>query len=974
MKGTFGFLSEYYLSNSVFKLADIFRHAKKENYPFVAISDGAFLYSSYKLITNDEVKPLVGLLVTVELMGTKDELLIYALNKEGYQSLIIISSYLNLKEKKISFELLKEYGDNLLIISAGYKSILYQVLKNNYNDFATKLLEEYKSNFKHFYLGLSLQSFEDEIVVAPKIKEFSNKLKIDLVPVNFMAYLKEDKDVYDVLTEMHSLPNEHDLSFLSMEELTNRYLDYPEVFINLAEVSKLFNFNYKNFAYQLPSLTKDDKTSLVTRANEGLIEKGLTSRTYQERLKKELNVILELNYESYFLIVSDFVNYAKSNNFLVGPGRGSAAGSLVSYVLNITNIDPLKYGLLFERFLNKARRTMPDIDLDFPDNKRDEVILYVRNKYGSNHVFSINTFSKYSEKSSLRDILKIKGYSAYETTQIIRQFRTNQRLDEKLERVRYISNKLDGIPRQTGTHAAGIILAKEDLRYKVPLQNGPLITQTQYEFPDLEKMGLLKIDFLGIRNLTIIAEVIDLLKQENPLFNLDGIPLDDKLTYDLLQDGDTTGIFQLESQGMRSVLRKLKPTSFNDLVALLALYRPGPMQNIDLYIERRNGKKFTYIDEDLKDILKEIYGIIVYQEQIMEIARVFAGYSLEEADLLRVGISKKDLNVLSKEKTEFIRSSVLNGKDEKKALEIYDYVLRFADYGFNKSHSVSYALVAYQMAYLKANYFTIFIQVLLSNMSINDSDASEIIKSLHQKGVKVIPPSINKSTKQFEKEGSNLIYPLTAIKNIGTAVANQIIEERSNGIFKDYNDFKKRIIKKLNSRVMEALIFSGALDDFGLNKKTLMETQSDLIDLYESIGLDLKRQVYEEYERGYLIDKEIETLGMQLSSSINELYKDFIKANNLTKLADVTFKYEEVRTLAILDDVREITTKNNDQMAFVSFSDGLANIEVTVFPKLYQEIKMDLKKNEVYAFLLEKTIYQGDKWVLKNIKEIKKKI
>ncbi len=973
MIGAFGFLSEYYLNKSAFKLEEIFSVAKRENYPFVSINDGSFLYSSYKLLSNKEIKPLIGILVRLVIDGKEDKLLLYALNKKGYQALVIISSFINIKEENISLEFLKEYEEDLLIISAGYKSVIYNYLKNNYENEAVKLLKKYNYNFKHFYIGLSLQSFEDEIIVAPKIKEISNNLKIMTLPVNFMAYLKEDKDVYDVLSEMHSFANNHDLSFLSLKELKNRYLDYLEVFSNLENVFKLFKFEYEKFNYQLPSLYKNDKEALIKLANQGLKEKGLTSTLYKERLNYELAVISELNYESYFLIVSDFVNYAKNKNILVGPGRGSAAGSLVSYVLNITNIDPLRFGLLFERFLNKARKTMPDIDLDFPDNKRDEVILYVTEKYGKNHVFSINTFSRYSEKSSIRDILRIKGYTSYEATQIIRQLKTNQKLDEKLERVKYISNKLDGIPRQTGTHAAGVILAKEDLRYKIPLQNGPLITQTQYEFPDLESIGLLKMDFLGIRNLTIITETIELLKkQDNINLDLDKSPLDDMKTFKLLQQGDTTGIFQLESQGMRSVLRKLKPTSFNDLVAILALYRPGPMQNIDLYIKRRNGEKFSYIDDDLKDVLKETYGIIVYQEQIMEIAKIFAGYTLEEADLLRVGISKKDLHVLEREKEEFIKRSVLNGKDQKRALEIYNYILKFADYGFNKSHSVSYAMVAYQMAYLKTNYFTTFTQVLLSNMSISDNDALDIIKSMYQKGIKVLPPSINQSTKKFEKENNNLIFPLTGIKNIGSAVANQIILEREKGLFKNYNDFKKRLAKSLNSRVVESLIFSGSLDEFGLNKKTLMETQSDLIDLYESIGLDLKKQVYEEYDLAYLVEKEIESLNIQLSSSISEIYKDFINKHNLISLSLVSFKLTEVRSIALIDDIKEITTKNNEQMAFISFSDGPINVEATIFPRVYQEIKEVLKKGDICAFLLEKTSYQGDRWVLKNIQRVKK--
>lgn len=972
MISAFGFFSEYYLNNSVFRLEDILKHAKKENYPFVAISDGNYLYSSYKLVSNNLIPYLQGLLIKVNNQEKEDELLVYALNKEGYNSLIILSSYTTLVNEVIPIDILKQYQENLLVITAGYKSSLYSYLRNNYLVESVELLNTYKSSFKHFYIGLSLQSFDDEIIVAPKIKELALKQSVKLLPVNFMAYLKEDKEVYQVLSQMHDLVFNYDLSFLTLKELENRYLDYPEVFINLKEVSKLFNYKYEKEKYKFPSNFKNSKQTLKELSKAGLIKKGLNDPLYFKRLNDELEVITELNYQDYFLIVSDFVSYAKNKGILVGPGRGSAAGSLVSYALNITNVDPLKYGLIFERFLNKARKTMPDIDLDFPDDKRDEVILYVAEKYGKNHVVSINTFARYSEKSSIRDILRIKGYRPFEVNQIINQLKTNQKLDEKLEEVKYISSRLDGIPRQTGTHAAGIILAKEDLRYKIPLQRGPLIVQTQYEFQDLENIGLLKMDFLGIKNLAIISETLELLeKNENIKIDLDKIPLDDFNTYELLKSGDTTGIFQLESQGMRSTLRKLLPTNFNDITAILALYRPGPMQNIDTYIKRRNGASFTYLDDELKNILKETYGIIVYQEQIMEIARVFAGYSLEEADLLRVGISKKDLLVLEKEKDKFIKRSVLNGKNETKAKEMYDYILRFADYGFNKSHSVSYALVAYQMAYLKTNYYGTFMQVLLSNMAIGDSQTKFIIESMHQRGIKVIAPSINRSTKRFEKFGNTLIYPLTGIKGIGSALANAIILERENGIFKDYPDFKKRLLKTLNNKAIEALIFSGALDEFGLNKRTLYETITEQYDLYESIGLDIKKTSYDEYDLDYLVSKEVEVLDIQLSSKTYEKYQELYERHNLLKLSDVNFKLKSARTLATLETFREITTKTDALMAFARFKDGAVSIEATIFSDLYLEIKDNLNKNGVYILLLEKSSYKGDNWVLKNIKKIK---
>jgi len=970
--GSFGFLSEYYLNRSAFKLTDIFKEAKKANYPFIALSDGNYLYSAIKLFNNPQPY-LIGLLLEVSFLDYQDSFLVYALNKNGYENLIILSSYCQLKEALIPFEVFKQYQKDLLIMTAGHKSIIYSHLHYDYRLEAKAKLSSYQENFDNFYLGLSLQTFNDEIIVAPRLKELGKELGIPLLPVNFMAYLKEDEEVYETLSELFQFDFKHDLSFLTLTELKNRYLDYPEVFSNLKAVMKLVSFKYQPEKYPLPALDKDDKTMLIKAAHQGLEKKQIPPQKlpeYQKRLTHELNVITELGYQNYFLIVADFVNYAKRNQILVGPGRGSAAGSLVSYCLNITEIDPLKHGLLFERFLNKSRRSMPDIDLDFPDDKRDEVILYVEEKYGKNHVFSINTFSRYAKKSSLRDIIKIKGYKHYQVEQISKQINSSQKLDENLATIKRIADKLDGIPRQTGTHAAGIILANKDLRFKIPLQKGPLINQTQFEFEDLERLGLLKMDFLGIRNLTIITEVLKLIKKDiKKEINLKALPLTDKKTFQLLQSGETTGLFQLESAGMRAVLKKLQPTNFNDLVALLALYRPGPMENIDLYIKRRNGAPFSYLDESLKSVLKDTYGIIVYQEQIMQIAQLFAGYSLEEADLLRVGIAKKDHEILAREKAVFIKRSVENGKAEKLAVEIYDYILKFADYGFNKSHSVSYAMIAYQMAYLKANYYLTFMQVLLSYQAVSDKATKTIINNLRKRKIEILPPAINKSTDKFEREGNSLIFPLTKIKNIGLAITTKIIEEREKGLFKNYSSFKTRMANELNTRTMEALIFSGALDQFGLNKRTLFEEQSTLIDLYKSTGLDIKEVTYPEYDQFYLREKEIEMLGFELSHSFYQIYESFFKRYQIRKLSELSFLKQQENSLAYLTEVKKITTKNGDEMAFIVLSDGVDSIDVTVFPRVYQNLKEKLVIGNVYFVSLTKITYQGEKWSLRNIKE-----
>ena len=559
-----------------------------------------------------------------------------------------------------------------------------------------------------------------------------------------MAYRKEDKETFNLIIKIQKEDNDfsdYDFSFQTLKELEKRYALYPEVFSNLKRIYPLFKFQYEIPKLNLPKVkgVKNSKNALITLTKKGL-EKYLREErikdkiVYYERLKKELTVIDSLGYNDYFLIVWDFVKYAKDNDILVGPGRGSAAGSLVSFALNITDVDPIKYGLLFERFLNKERKTMPDIDMDFPDDRREEVIEYIKNRYGSNRVLSINTFSKFSDKSSIRDVCRVKGYSPDRTNQIVKILtEQKENLSTELAEVKRLAEGLDGLPRQTGTHAAGIILAEEDLRYYLPLQQGPTIYQAQFEHEDLVDMGLLKIDLLGIRNLTIIKRTLEIIKEKRNIdININKLSLNDKKTYELLSAGDTLGIFQLESQGMRNVLRKLKPNKFNDLVALLALYRPGPMENIDVYINRRNGEKFSYIDNSLAKILKETYGIIVYQEQIILIAEEFAGYTLSEADMLRVGISKKDKKILNEERKIFVEKSIKNNRPKELAEKIYDYIVRFADYGFNKSHSVAYALVAYQMAYLKANYYDVFMAVLLSKM-VNDTNIFYSINDLRKR-------------------------------------------------------------------------------------------------------------------------------------------------------------------------------------------------------------------------------------------------
>lgn len=979
MIGAFGFLSEYNLLNSTYKLKDIINDAKSEDYPFIALNDTNNLYGSYKLFKHALTPYIIGMKLDIIHLGYECSVIAYAMDKEGYQNLNILSSTIQLGEtKRLELNDILPFQKGLYFISSGHESNIDKTIINDNLNETRNILIDYKEKLNHFSIGLSLQSYVQERKVAPKLKELADEFKILLVPLNYMAYRKEDKETFNLIIKIQKEDNDfsdYDFSFQTLKELEKRYALYPEVFSNLKRIYPLFKFQYEKPKFNLPKVkgVKNSKNALITLTKKGL-EKYLREErikdkiVYYERLKKELTVIDSLGYNDYFLIVWDFVKYAKDNDILVGPGRGSAAGSLVSFALNITDVDPIKYGLLFERFLNKERKTMPDIDMDFPDDRREEVIEYIKNRYGSNRVLSINTFSKFSDKSSIRDVCRVKGYSPDRTNQIVKILtEQKENLSTELAEVKRLAEGLDGLPRQTGTHAAGIILAEEDLRYYLPLQQGPTIYQAQFEHEDLVDMGLLKIDLLGIRNLTIIKRTLEIIKEKRNIdININKLSLNDKKTYELLSAGDTLGIFQLESQGMRNVLRKLKPNKFNDLVALLALYRPGPMENIDVYINRRNGEKFSYIDNSLAKILKETYGIIVYQEQIILIAEEFAGYTLSEADMLRVGISKKDKKILNEERKIFVEKSIKNNKPKELAEKIYDYIVRFADYGFNKSHSVAYALVAYQMAYLKANYYDVFMAVLLSKM-VNDTNIFYSINDLRKRGIIVYPPNINISTDEYLVAEKGIYYPLLGIKGIGTQIVKRIIEEREkNGLFKNYDDFKLRLNGVLSDKMLENLIFSGALNCFKLTKHQMYEERSASTILYEDLIVDIIEKVYEEYDLEYLAEKEKEALGFNLDvSPLTDIIK-YEKEHKLTSIKNLTFKKSSERVVGLVKRVSEITTKSGEKMAFITMTDYLGDVEITVFPEVYEKHKEILVENEKIVVNIQSQKYGGGSWILKD--------
>ena len=910
------------LLESLIKIDDLISFAIKNNINSLAITDNTMYgcLEFYIKCKKNNIKPIIGLEI--------NEIVLYAMNYEGYKNLIKLFT---IKSKEdVSIDTLKKYSNDLICI------VPYNQL-DKYNDFTF---------YDHIYKGYT--SLDEKYSLSGKTIYFNEVLYLDEKDKEYLKYLyaiKKGINVKDVII------NKHDNYLLSY----NLYYDE-----NNDEITNLCNLELPFKQDLLPVYDEniDAYEYLKQLVKEGLKNKfgDKVNKVYLDRLKYELEVINKMGFCNYFLVVWDYVNFAKKNGILVGPGRGSAAGSLVSFCLGITTIDPIKYDLIFERFLNPERISMPDIDIDFEDTRREEVINYCMDKYGLKNVAPIITFGTLGSKQVIRDVgksididSKAIDYLAkmldsrlnlkenYQTNNNLKQYLNN---NEELKKLYKISLKLEGLKRHTSIHAAGIIMSKYSLDEIIPLYyHNPFYT-TAYSMEYLEDLGLLKMDFLALRNLTLINNV---LKELNLKF--DEIPDNDEKAIKIFTDVDTIGIFQFESTGMMNFLNKFKISNFDDIVAAIALFRPGPMGNIDSYIRRKEGKEeIDYIDSRLTSILGPTYGIIIYQEQIMKIANILANYSLAEADVLRKAMSKKKEDILLKEKDKFISQSIKNGYTIEVATKVYDLILKFASYGFNKAHSVSYAMIAYKMAYLKAHHYNIFIKHLLSMVIGSDIKTKEYINS--SKNINIIKPNINISDIDYIVHNNDIIYPLTNIKNVGLASANIIVEERKKGKFKDIFDFFSRCYgKSINIKVIEALNKAGAFEIF-CNQKTIDENMEILINYSELGGLledSLKPELInnQEYTNQELMNRELEVFGTYLSSHPVTNLRKKIKAIELKNIN--TYFNKNVIALIVVDKLKKITTKNNEKMVFITGSDETGTAEFILFPKNYIELKnMDI--------------------------------
>ena len=787
-----------------------------------------------------------------------------------------------------------------------------------------------KNNIKPI-IGLELNLDETILLYAKNYSGYQNLCKIDTFK-NKNELTKEK--LYTLLEDLVIvIPYE-------FKDLTDDFSKYSsDIYIGYS--------NEENF----------DEVSYLTNLCVFGLKKRLgdnVTSTYTKRLKYELDIISKMGFCNYFLVVWDYVKYAKKNNILVGPGRGSAASSLVSFCLGITNIDPIKYDLLFERFLNPKRITMPDIDIDFDADKRNEVINYVVDKYGLEKVCGIITFSNLLAKQVIRDLARIFEISNYKIDNLLSNFDDKKNLkeqlennviknilkqDEQLRKLYDVAIHLEGLKRHTSIHAAGIIISNHELYSYVPLAlNNDGTYLCGYTMNYIEDLGLLKMDFLGLKNLSIIDRILSRVKT----LDINDIPLDDKKTFDLFCNGNLDGVFQFESAGMKKFIIDLKPDNINDLIAAVALFRPGPIDNIPLYVARKQGKeKIDYIHDDLKDILSSTYGIIIYQEQIMQIVSKMAGFSYGEADILRRAMSKKKEDVMLLYKEKFIEGSIKNGYDKKISEKVYNLILKFANYGFNKAHSVSYAILGYKIAYLKANYPLYFMCEILNNYIGVQNKTKTVINECKKLKVEIVKPSINISTCKYEIIEEKLVYPLSMVKGIGTLTARNIIEEREkNGSFTSYIDFVKRTYK-LGKDVIRNMILSGALDIFGYNRKTMIENMESVInyadlchDLDETLVARPEIKEYLEYESEELTKKEIELFGFYID---NHPTNKFITDESITtdKLDKYFDKYIDI--VLYFENKRQIDTKNKEKMMFINASDSFGNIDLILFPNVYNK-------------------------------------
>ncbi len=928
--------TEYDLMNSLIRIDDLLSYALNNDIKALGITD-TNMFSSYEFITKCKkkgIKPIVG----SEIVVNDINLLIYALNYEGYKSLCKIISKKNINS--INLEDISKYSENIIVV-VDYKDYLF--LKDKF----TYIYIKYKNEEEK----LNAKLLTDDIVYIDLIRYLNEN---DKYYFKYIKYIEEGKTI------------DEDIDFYDSFFKSNTCIEDIE---STYKFSNLINIELPLYRIHIPVYKENSSAFLKALAKKGLEKRldGNVSEIYKSRLKYELSVIEKMNYVDYFLIVYDFVLYAKKHDILVGPGRGSGAASLVNYALGIINIDPIKYDLIFERFLNPDRVSLPDIDIDFDNLKREEVIDYVVNKYGVNNTARVISFNTMLPKQIIRDLARVLNTESTIVDRLCKTIKDEKTFDElknnnefmnivsrndNIKELIKISSVLCGLKKNTSMHAAGVVISDVELYNIMPLykSNGVILTGFSKEY--IEDLGLLKMDFLSIKNLNTISNIVNDIKNDGIDINIDKIDLNDKNTLYLFKKAYTTGIFQFESEGMKSFLKSLEVDNFNTLVDAIALYRPGPREMIGEYIACKSGKKKpVYLIKELEPILKSTYGVIIYQEQVLEILRSIGGYSYSEADIIRRAMSKKKEEVILKEKDKFISGVKEKGYDESIGIKLYDLIIKFANYGFNKSHSVVYSLVAFQMAYLKINYTKYFMKNLL-NMNRQAEKLKEYIDEAKILGIDFENININKSCYDFVIDNKKLVFPLSIIKSIALNVCVEIEEERNKGLFKSFYDFMIRCYgKSVNKKVVISLIECGAFDEFNINKKQIVNNIDEVLNyvsLCKDLNLTLENPpIFEninDYSDKELIDNEIKNYGFYLSHHPVTKYD---RSNTITLENYKNYFDKTITTILFVESINTIRTKNNEKMSFLKLSDEYASIEGIIFPEQYKKL-FEIEKNNVY--------------------------
>lgn len=1035
--------TEYSLLDGACRIGEVISRAKDLGQKSIAITDHGVLYGAvafYKACKAEGIKPIIGCEVYVAprsrfdkvngIDSTRYHLILLCKNETGYKNLLklVSSAWVDgfYTKPRVDRDILEKYSEGLVALSGCLFGEVAQKIVQRNMDEAKETAKWYKDTFGdgNYYLEIQNHGMIEEKEVIDGVLEISRELGIPYVATNDVHYCeKSDADIQRVLIavqtnkvvgEDNALEFENDEFYLkSGDEMAQAFSDYPEAISNTQIIADKCNFDFEFGVTKLPLFDipdSDHKAYLRKECLTGLQNIfGTVSDEYLGRLDYELSVIDEMGFNDYFLIVADFIKFAKSKDIPVGPGRGSAAGSLAAYALGITGIDPIKNHLLFERFLNPERVSMPDIDIDFCYERRGEVIDYVTEKYGADRVAQIVTFGTLQAKAAVRDVARALGlpYSTGDIVakQITRDYKDikdalskNNDLkslyesDENIKKLIDTASRVEGMPRHASTHAAGVVITRDEVSSYVPLAKNGDQTVTQFTMTEIEQLGLLKMDFLGLRTLTVINDAVSYVKLTEPDFDISRIPLDYTDVFKEMSKGNTVGVFQCESAGMTNLIVNMKPERFSDIAVAIALYRPGPMYFIDSYLDnRKHPEHIKYRTPLLKDILDETNGCMVYQEQVMQVFRTLAGYSYGRADVVRRAMSKKKRDVMESERDIFINGlkdengeyiingAVRNGIDAKTADDVFSDMISFASYGFNKSHTAAYGLIAYQTAYLKVKYPKAFMAAILTSVIGDVTKTVVYINECSRLGIKVLPPHINHSNNRFSVSGDDIVFPLLGVKNIGRALIDKIVRSREiDGEFKTFYDFCKRVYgPELNRRALECLIKAGALDGLDMNRKEMlqnlelaMESASKESDMYAGGQLDMFSAFggesfsntpvfakFDELPKDELLSLEKEVSGLYFSGHPLEEYRDAVEILDCPKTIELKELIEsgkegeidnkKVQFIGIVNSCKKKVTKKDDIMAFCELEDLFGDMEMIVFPKVLAAYGGHLSVNNI---------------------------